>query len=152
MARKAAYNTYSTQPHLHKSVVALVKEYTKLTFIFRHNDTDLKATDIWNTSVMGKFTCPNENCRKNGWSSKKIAIRIRMYPGRRYNARVYHQLCKNCERLGELELDDSYAERVAYWLLKWNGVELEKPSHAGQSKGPHNKKLCEGCKAGHCEE
>ncbi|BCS17759.1 3CxxC-type zinc finger protein [Aspergillus puulaauensis] len=152
MARKAAYNSCSAQPRFHKSVVALVKQYTNLTFIFRHNDTDLKATDIWNTNVMGQFTCPNENCRKSGWSSKKIAIRIRMYPGRRYNARVYHQRCKKCERLGELELDDSYAERVAYWLLKWNGVELEKPSHAGQSKGPHNKKLCEGCKAGHCEE
>ncbi len=74
-----------------------------------------------------------------------------MYPGRQYNARVYHQRCKKWERLYELDLDDSYAERVVYWLMKWNGVNMEKPSHRGQSKGPHNKKLCEGCKAGHCE-
>lgn len=150
MARRNA--SYSTQPHLHKSVADLAEEYTNLTFTFRQGDTDRRATDVWNTNVMGKFTCSNENCRKSGWSSKKIAIRIRMYPDRQYNARVYHQRCKKCERLGELDLDDSYAERVVYWLMKWNDVEMEKPSHGGQSKGPHNKKLCEGCKAGHCEE
>ena len=49
-------------------------------------------------------------------------------------------------------LDDSYAERVAYRLKKWCGVELERPEFSGQSKGPHEKKFCEGCKAGHCSE
>jgi hypothetical protein len=116
MARRNA--SYSTQSHLHKSVADLAEEYTNLTFTFRQGDTDRRATDVWNTSVMGKFTCSNESCRKSGWSSKKIAIRIRMYPGRQYNARVYHQRCKKCERLGELDLDNSYAERVVYWLMK----------------------------------
>lgn len=47
-------------------------------------------------------------------------------------------------------LDDSYAERVAYRLKKWCGVELERPKFSGQSKGPHEEEFCEGCKAGHC--
>lgn len=49
-------------------------------------------------------------------------------------------------------LDDSYAERIAYRLRKWSGIELEPPGFSGQSKGPHEKKFCEGCKSGHCPE
>merc|ERR1712093_619787 len=86
------------------------------------------------------------------WSSKKITITIRMYSGQRYNARVYHQRCRACQALSRPVLDDSYADRVAYRLLKWCGVEQEIPEFAGESKGPHQQELCEGCKAGHCGE
>ncbi|KAL4917690.1 zinc-binding domain-containing protein [Aspergillus aurantiobrunneus] len=86
----------------------------------------------------------------DGWSSNKIAVTIRMYPRGRYNARVYHQRCKGCNWVFRPQLDDSYAERVTYWLLKWNGVDVQAPSHGGRSNAPHNSVLCEGCKAGHC--
>jgi hypothetical protein len=82
----------------------------------------------------------------------RIAITIRMYRGERYNTRVYHQRCKACNSLSRPILDDSYAKRVAYRLKKWCGVELERPEFSGQSKGPHEAKFCEGCKAGHCGE
>lgn len=29
---------------------------------------------------------------------------------------------------------------------------MEPPTYSGQSKGPHQNDLCEGCKAGHCKE
>lgn len=77
---------------------------------------------------------------------------IRLYPGQKYNARVYHQRCMNCNRLSRPVLDSSYAERVTYWVKQWNGVWVEKPPISGDSKGPHNNELCEGCKAGHCSE
>lgn len=48
--------------------------------------------------------------------------------------------------------DDSYAERVAYRLLKWSGADQERPEYSGGSKGPHRSELCEGCRAGHCVE
>lgn len=76
---------------------------------------------------------------------------IRMYPQAQYNARVYHQRCKDCTTLGRLVLDgDCYAERVTYWLKKWNGIAVQPPPNSGQSRGPHNRELCEGCRAGHC--
>lgn len=74
-----------------------------------------------------------------------------MYAGAKYNARVYHQSCKSCNTLSQPILDDSYADRIAYRIKKWNGVEMETPKHSGTSKGPHNEDLCEGCKEGHCQ-
>ena len=50
-------------------------------------------------------------------------------------------------------LDESYAERVAYRLKKWCGVEVEPPHYNPEPKGPpHEIELCEGCKDGHCAE
>ncbi|OJJ55866.1 hypothetical protein ASPSYDRAFT_48123 [Aspergillus sydowii CBS 593.65] len=66
MAGKGAFQTYSIQPHLHKSVAALAKAHSNFTFTFRHGDTDRKATNIWDTNVMGKFTCSNGRCRRSG--------------------------------------------------------------------------------------
>ena len=107
----------------------------------------------YDTNIMGSFTCTNARCKKNGWSSKKIAINIRYYYGNRYNAIVYNQRCKDCNSLGSMSVDiSSYTERVAYRLNKWLGLPVETPQHSGESKGPHQKSLCEGCKAGHCSE
>jgi hypothetical protein len=61
------------------------------------------------------------------------------------------QRCKNCRAVGWPVLNHRcYAERATYWLKKWNGIEVERPDYSGQSRGPHDSELCEGCKAGHC--
>jgi hypothetical protein len=44
------------------------------------------------------------------------------------------------------------AERVAYRLKKRRGIEMDRPIYSGQSKGPHQNNLCEGCKDGHCSQ
>ncbi|CAG8207328.1 unnamed protein product, partial [Penicillium nalgiovense] len=81
-----------------------------------------------------------------------IAITIRLFPGQKYNARVYHQRCKFCHWLSRPVLDQSYAERIVYWIRQWNGIRVERPPISRDSKGPHNRQLCEGCKAGHCSQ
>ena len=136
---------------LHDDVSRLLEE-DDLHFDFFQHDDIKTCTKEYDTNIMGRFICRNHACNSNGWSSKRIAITIRMYPGAQYNARVYNQRCRACNRLGEPRLDDSYAERVAYRLKKWCGIEMDRPSHSGQSKGPHQRALCEGCKNGHCNQ
>jgi hypothetical protein len=80
--------------------------------------------------LSGSFECRNRRCRTSGWSSKLIAITLRMYPGEKYNARVYYQRCRACNELSEPKLDDSYAKRVAYRLKKWCGVQMEAPQYS----------------------
>lgn len=104
------------------------------------------------TSIMGTFLCTNTSCRKNGWGSKRVAIRIRGYsPGNGYNAVVFNQRCKSCNELGSLTIDkQSYIERVTYRLKRWAGVEVETPMF-NEKKGPDHESLhCEGCKRGVC--
>ncbi|KAM0431387.1 hypothetical protein ACHAPT_005364 [Fusarium lateritium] len=122
-----------------------------LQFSFYNNDNDSNCTESYDTNIMGRFTCHNRNCTSQGWSSKKIAITIRMYTGNRYNARVYHQRCRQCKSLSRPYLDvETYVDRVAYRLKKWCGVEVERPYYGGQGDKPHEAHLCEGCKNGHC--
>lgn len=142
---------WSLHPTLHDGVARLLKE-DDLHFDFFHVDNDESSTKYRDTNIMGRFICHYGGCNATGWSSRKIATTIRMYPEQKYNARVYHQRCKNCNNIGRPVLDGSYAERVAYWIKKWNGIVVEKPFTSGESKGPHNSELCEGCKAGHCSE
>ncbi|KAJ5393562.1 uncharacterized protein N7487_011203 [Penicillium crustosum] len=148
MARKGRKGAKlsSLHPRLHDNVAQVLdEEGLQVDFL----DADDEATNIEDrdTNVMGRFICPNSGCNSSGWSSKKVAITIRMYPQQRYNARVYHQRCKNCNAVGRLVLDtECYVERVTYWLKKWNGIEVQPPDFSGQSRGPHNSELCEGCK------
>lgn len=68
---------------------------------------------------------------------------------------MYKQRCQRCNMLGDLLLErgGSYAERVAYRIKKWCGVETEPPPYqAKDNEVPHRSDLCEGCKAGHCKE
>ncbi|KAH7413526.1 zinc-binding domain-containing protein [Cadophora sp. MPI-SDFR-AT-0126] len=134
--RRPQESAWSMFPLLHENVSQLLEAENHP---FTHD-----------TTIMGRFRCRNKDCKTRGWSSKKIAITIRMYSGERYNARVYHQRCQSCNAISKPTLDDSYAERVAYRLLKWPGVEQELPEFSGKSNGPHQSELCEGCKAGHC--
>jgi hypothetical protein len=147
--RKAA-KLWSLHPKLHNDVAQLLDEEGLQVDFFNADDeeTNIEERD---TNIMGRFICGNSGCHSSGWSSKKIAITIRMYPRQLYNARVYHQRCKICRAVGRPVLDQRcYAERVTYWLKKWNGIEVERPNYSGQSRGPHDSELCEGCKAGHC--
>ena len=143
--------SWSTYPMLHDQVSSLL-ENDGLSFSFHAFDDTMGAIRDYDTHIMGRFTCRNKRCSSSGWSSKKIAMTIRLYAGNQYNARVYHQRCERCSSISKPTLDDSYAQRVAYRLKKWHGIELEPPPHSSQSKGPHQSALCEGCRDGHCRE
>jgi hypothetical protein len=142
-------NRWSMYPSLHDDVTRLLED-DGLYLDFHKRDNAKGCIKDYDTNIMGKFTCCNNACGNKGWSSKEIAITIRMYSGGRYNARVYHQRCQRCNTLSRPVLDDSYAERVAYRIKKWRGVQMNPPDYSGESDGPHRKELCEGCKAGHC--
>lgn len=140
---------WSMYRSLHHDVSRLLEE-DDLHFSFHRADEAANCSNEYDTNIMGRFICRNPACDSGGWSSKKIAITIRMYHSAEYNARVYHQRCKSCNRLSRPILNESYADRVAYRIKKWNGIQLDRPYYSGQSKGPHNSNLCEGCRAGHC--
>lgn len=140
---------WSMHPELHGDVSLLLAE-DDLHLSFHQNDSASQCLKDYDTNIMGRFSCRNETCTASGWSSKKIAITIRLYSGGRYNARVYHQRCQQCNNLSQPWLDDSYGERIAYRLKKWYGVKMERPEYGGKKGKPHHRGLCEGCKAGHC--
>jgi len=141
--------SWSMFPLMHENVSRLLED-EDLHFTFHDIDEDIDSIQTYDANIMGRFRCRNPKCRSNGWPSMRIAITIRMYEGERYNARVYHQRCKMCNMLSKPTLDDSYAERVAYRLKKWRGIEQELPPFSDKSRGPHEEEFCEGCKAGHC--
>jgi hypothetical protein len=152
--RDSLYCSRSTKsfgiwPSLHSEVARLLED-DNLFFEFYEADEAHTATHDYDSHVMGRFVCKNARCLNKGWSSKKIAITVRMYSDAQYNARVYHQSCKVCKNLARPILDNTYAERIAYRLKRWSGIEMRRPFYSGQSKGPHETDLCEGCKNGHC--
>lgn len=142
---------WSMYQALHDEISALLVE-EDLHFEFHEDDNAMRCTRTHDTNIMGRFVCYNRACKSSGWSSKKIAITIRLYPGQKYNARVYHQRCKFCTWVSRPVLDQSYAERIVYRIKKWNGIPVETPSGPVISSGPHNSELCEGCRAGHCSQ
>ncbi len=142
---------WSMYPALHDQVSSLLED-EGLLFDFHAADESLSSIRDYDTNVMGRFRCHNKQCSSGGWSSKRIAVTIRMYRGNENNARVYHQRCESCNWISRPNLDESYAERVAYRLKKWSGIEMEPPYYSGQSDRPHQSRLCEGCRSGHCSE
>ena len=151
MSRKKlkSKTNWSMYPSLHNEVSDLLHEY-ELFFQFHNKDDGTSCVNEYDTNIMGRFVCRNSSCPAQVWTSKQIAITIRRYSNNRYNARVYHQYCKYCGTPSKPKLDHSYAERVAYRLKKWCGVQMDAPFFAGRSDGPHRSDLCEGCKQGHC--
>lgn len=146
----ATVKSWSMYPDLHGEVSHYLTE-NGLHFSFFHQDTDGGCSEQYDTNIMGRFKCTNMACHQKGWSSKLVAITIRMYSGKRYNARVYHQRCKRCESLSTPILDESYAQRIAYRLKIWNGVKMDRPPYTrGESEKSHASHLCEGCNHGHC--
>jgi len=151
MPPKSTKESYSLYPDLHDEVSESLAE-DGLTFQFFKTDDARSSIKSWDTNVMGKFKCHNPKCKNDGWSSKRIAITIRMYNGRKYNARIYHQRCIKCKLISRPELNHSYADRVAYRLKKWSGIQQDVPTYAGRSERPHEVKLCEGCRLGRCSQ
>ena len=149
---KSNRQKWSMYSALHDDVSRRLEEHN-LHFAFHERDDSVNCINAHDTTIMGRFKCHNRACSSSGWSSKRIAITIRMYAGGRYNARVYHQRCKGCDGLSRPDLDNSYAERVVYRLKKWRGIKMDVPPRSsGRSKRPHEEDLCEGCKAGHCSQ
>lgn len=140
---------WSIHPELHNEVATQLDE-EGLFCTFYNVDNDEGCTHEHITNIMGRFKCHNKSCKSKGWSSNVIATLIRMYPGSQYNARVYHQRCRSCQKVSQPKLDFSYADRIVYRIKKWNYVPVEKPPSSSNSKGPHDKALCEGCKVGRC--
>jgi len=146
---KVIGRSFDIRPFLHQDVSRLLRQYG-LSFKFFPIDDPHGCLKEHDSSIMGTFTCTNTTCSSLRWTSKKIAISIRQYPGLRYNARVYYQRCKSCNSLSVPELDDTYAERVSYRLAKWSGIAVEEPPSSGRSRRPHQARLCEGCRHGRC--
>ena len=139
-------------PWLHQEVVDAVSDEIAPAW-FHENDSDEDSNNSWPTSVMGRFECSNNGCSTNGWTSKRVAILIRGYPRNGYNAVIYNQRCRSCNWLGILKLNEqSYVDRVAYWLKRWAGVAVERPDHKKKKTPPHERSLCEGCKSGICRQ
>ena len=138
-------------PKLHQDVSNKVSRDVASTWFNESDGDDFKKQ--YPTNVMGKFTCSNGNCLKSGWSSKKVAIRIRGYRNNGYSAIVFNQRCDSCKQLGNMILDEaSYVDRVSFRIKKWAGVSVETPCY-GEEKGlPHKEELCEGCKQGYCKK
>ncbi|KAI9373340.1 zinc-binding domain-containing protein, partial [Aspergillus egyptiacus] len=142
--KRKAKKAPSMYPILHDTITALLEQSNPyLKFTFHPTDDDASATHKYNTNITGHFTCHNPHCPNPGWASKVIAVTIRMYPGNRYNARVYHQRCKTCQGVFRPKVDgETYAERIFYRLQKWCGVEVEKVDYRGaRGKKPHQRGL-----------
>lgn len=149
--KKMSITTCSMYQDLHDEVSSLLAE-VDLHYQFFEEDDETKCTRMRDTNIMGRFVCNQRACKSKGWSSNKIAVTIRLYPEQKYNARVYHQRCKACSSLSRPVLDQSYAERIVYWIKQWNGIRVERPPFSHERRGPHNSQLCEGCRAGHCSQ
>ncbi|KAF2475023.1 uncharacterized protein BDR25DRAFT_215296 [Lindgomyces ingoldianus] len=137
---------------LHQDVVKAVSDKIASTR-FHEKSNSRDSNNEYSTHVIGRFKCNNNACSKDGWSSKKVAILIRGYPGNGYNAVVFNQRCKSCNKLGTLTLDEeSYVDRVAYRLKKWAGVPMERQYYTPKGGLPHESSLGEGCKRGVCRQ
>ncbi len=142
------WSMYST---LHDNVSRLLEE-DDLHFDFHENDDIESCTKEYDINIMNRFRCHNRACDSSEWSSKRIAIIIRMYSEAQYNARVYHQRCLRCNSLSKPRLDDSYAERVTYRIKKWCEMKMNRPFYSDQSEDSHQSNLCEKCKNDHCSQ
>ena len=144
--------TWSIHPSLHGHVSRLLQADNLFFEFHQANEYDNYIKE-YDTHIMGRFVCNSGACLSKQWSSKKVAITIRLYHDKKYNAVVWHQHCQDCDSLGRPILNDTYAERVAYRLKKWSGMDTKKPYYPGKKRGPpHQYDLCEGCKNGHCKE
>ena len=136
-------------PELHDRIAEAVSP--EITSIWFQSNDRKGYNNEYLTCVVGSFTCDNQICKKRSWSSGVVSILMRGYARNGYSAVVFNQRCKSCEKLGTLTMDETtYVERVAYRVKKWAGVWVEYPVYNRDSKGPHEERLCEGCKRGTC--
>lgn len=144
----ASAKSWSLQPALHDDVLQLLSPVLSVDFFEASGFDD--CTKLYDTHIMGSFTCTNEACDTDRWSSKMVALSIRLYRGKRYNAVVWHQRCRKCDTFGQLMLDDTYAMRVAYRLRRWFRKPVKQVTYSEGKNPAHEEELCEGCKNGHC--
>ncbi|KAM3546946.1 hypothetical protein ARSEF1564_000259 [Beauveria bassiana] len=138
----------SMHPYLHPRVQSLLDD-DQLNFTFRPQGEKSHPIKYKDSNVTGKFQCGNKKCAKK-WSSKCIAIVIRLFRDNKYTVLVYHQRCERCDDLAQPTLDETYEERVAKWLKIWSGINVPRVYHESKQTRPHHRSRCEGCKAGHC--
>lgn len=150
MPSNTATKTSRMYSSLHPDVLGAVSNHiTNLEF--HEDDSDDHVDKQYSTYVMGHFRCYNPTCSTRGWASGMVTILIRRYQDGSYNAVVFMQRCRACNRLGKLTVDKmSYVSRVQYRLLKWAGVALERPVYESKNTEPHETLLCEGCRRGIC--
>ncbi|KAK1451097.1 hypothetical protein CCUS01_11276 [Colletotrichum cuscutae] len=146
--RSTGKKTSFTFPLLHPKVADVIDH---ITVVWVSRKTKREPNNTHSTSVVGKFTCDNGACSNKTWTSGNVALQIQGYPGGGYNAVVYNQRCRVCNRLGIFSLDEvTYVDRIAYRLKKWAGVATERRVYEKKATPPHKKELCEGCKKGCC--
>ncbi|KAF3018853.1 hypothetical protein E8E14_007143 [Neopestalotiopsis sp. 37M] len=137
-------------PELHEQVLRDLQTVS-LSHSFHHEDDYSGCIKDYDTKIMGTFRCQHNRCRGSQWSSKHIAITIRLYEGGMYNARVLSQLCGLCKNATRPQPDQTYVSRIAYRLKKWSGLDVEAPPYTKRSDESFNdRNLCQGCKHGHC--
>ncbi|KAK8146022.1 hypothetical protein G3M48_003722 [Beauveria asiatica] len=141
--------TSSMHSYLHPRVQALLDD-EQLDFTFRPRGEKSHPIKCKDTGVTGMFQCGNKKCAKK-WSSKRIAIVIRLFRDNKYTVVVYHQRCERCDSLALPTLDETYEERVSRWLKIWSGINVPRVHHERKETRPHQRSRCEGCKAGHCK-
>ncbi|KAF2669671.1 hypothetical protein BT63DRAFT_455658 [Microthyrium microscopicum] len=128
---------------------------TNLVLHFNDNDDDDFILKV-DRDIHGRFTCENPACKykhrrtwvRAGWESMTVEMTIRLYSGNRYNAGVYLQRCHGCHKLGKMNLDDSFAEHVAYRLKQWHGIKASSPTFSVTTTGPHMRSKCQACLMG----
>ena len=148
----SAFGTMFMLPTLHDNVVNMLNGVVAPEPWFNPLDSDDVYEDQdYKTHIIGKFQCPNKQCRKRSWRSGQVAIRIRGYEDGGYNAVVFNQRCRDCNTLGALMIDQtSYVERVTYRLKRWAGEPPENHYYHRVGREPHEREFCEGCKLGFC--
>ena len=139
-------------PELHEDVAnAVFDEIGPIKF--HRKKSSENADRDYSTNIRGKFICNNNACSSWGWSSGRVAILIRKYPRNEYNAVVFGQRCKSCNKLGSLKIDEgSYVDRLAYRLKKWAGLQMDQQVYTSRESAPHESALCEGCRRGVCQQ
>lgn len=131
-------------------------EESEFDLYYTFNQVDSREAYLlneWTTKIPGHFICHNRHCRWS-WKSQAVGILIRRYTGHKYNARVYWQACRRCDKFTQpnfhLSPRNAYEEHIAYAIKAWNGVTAKLPRYPRPPSGPHRIELCGGCQSGRC--
>jgi hypothetical protein len=134
------------------------KNITDVVYVPAEDHDDNNVIDPRDTRLMGRFECANGKCDRAGWGSKVVPMSINRHGDKtektiRYSAVVYHQLCKSCEKVGKLYLNEkSYVDRVVWRVLYWAEIKQRRFPRKRKEGLPHPPRLCIGCQRGHCKQ
>ncbi|KAK4443165.1 hypothetical protein QBC34DRAFT_386546 [Podospora aff. communis PSN243] len=85
-----------TYPSLHDDVLEASGGTISPTPYFNEVEDDGTSIREYDTNIMGRFQCSDQNCSQPGWGSGVVAIHIRQFDDNSYNADVFGQRCKRC--------------------------------------------------------